>query len=192
MYKNMKRIFIIALAVAVSASAWAQDLKFAHVNFSELVQLMPESDTAREQIEVMNKETQETYQAMIEEFQNKYQQYEQKQASWTPAVKQSKEKELNDIQTRIQEFEQTAQQDLQQQQNRLMAPIYQKAQTTVSEIAKAAGYIYVFDATAVLYIDATRSTDITAEARKALGIPEDRTLESLQAELQARAQQPQP
>ena len=191
MYKNMKRIFIIALAVAVSASAWAQDLKFAHVNFSELVQLMPESDTAREQIEVMNKETPETYQAMIEEFQNKYQQYEQKQASWTPAVKQSKEKELNDIQTRIQEFEQTAQQDLQQQQNRLMAPIYQKAQTTVSEIAKAAGYIYVFDTTAVLYIDATRSTDITAEARKALGIPEDRTLESLQAELQARAQQQQ-
>ena len=185
----MKRIFIIALAVAVSASAWAQDLKFAHVNFSELVQLMPESDTAREQIEVMNKETQETYQAMIEEFQNKYQQYEQKQASWTPAVKQSKEKELNDIQTRIQEFEQTAQQDLQQQQSRLMAPIYQKAQSIVNDIAKAGGYIYVFDSTAVLYIDAAQSTDITAEARKALGIPEGRTLESLQAELQSRAQQ---
>lgn len=185
----MKKMFVIALAAVVSLSASAQTLKFAHVNFSELVQLMPESDSARVQIETMNKETQETYQAMIEEFQNKYQQYEQKQASWTPAVRQSKEKELSDIQTRIQEFEQTAQQDLQQQQNRLMAPIYQKAQSTVNEIAKAGGYIYVFDASSVLYVDNAQSTDITAEARKALGIPEDRTLESLQAELQSRAQQ---
>ena len=185
----MKKMFVIALAAVVSLSASAQTLKFAHVNFSELIQLMPESDSARVQIEAMNKETQETYQAMIEEFQNKYQQYEQKQASWTPAVKQSKEKELNDIQTRIQEFEQTAQQDLQQQQSRLMAPIYQKAQSIVNDIAKAGGYIYVFDSTAVLYIDAAQSTDITAEARKALGIPEGRTLESLQAELQSRAQQ---
>ena len=59
----------------------------------------------------------------------------------------------------------------------------------MNDIAKAGGYIYVFDSTAVLYIDAAQSTDITAEARKALGIPEGRTLESLQAELQSRAQQ---
>ena len=34
-------------------------------------------------------------------------------------------------------------------------------------------------------------TDLTPEARKVLNIPEGRTLESLQAELQAQAQQTQ-
>ena len=69
-----------------------------------------------------------------------------------------------------------------------MAPIYKKAQETVNTIAKAAGYIYVQDQGNFLYVDPTQSVDITPEARQALGIPADRTLESLQAELQAAAE----
>jgi predicted kinase len=41
--------------------------------------------------------------------------------------------------------------------------------------------------TEVIYVDATQSTDLTVEARKVLGIPEGRTLETLQQELQAQA-----
>lgn len=186
-FDTMKKIMIIAAVAFTSVSAMAQAPKFAHVNFNELIQLMPEMDAAREQIEANQREAQETYQAMIEEFQSKYQQYEQKQATWTAAVKQQKEKELGEIQNRIQEFEAAIQQDMQQLQNQLMAPIYQKAQETVNTLAKNAGYIYVFDASQVLYIDSAQSSDITAAARKALDIPEDRTIESLQAELQARA-----
>jgi len=183
----MKKIVIIAACALTSMAAMAQAPKFAHVNFNELIQLMPEMDSARVQSETASKEAQETYQAMVEEFQSKYQQYEQKQATWTQAVKQSKEKELGEIQNRIQEFEAAIQNDMQQLQNQLMAPIYKKAQDVVNNIAKAGGYIYVFDASQVLYIDSTQSVDLTPAARKALNIPDDRTMESLQAELQARA-----
>ncbi len=161
----MKRFILIAAAAIACAAASAQTPKFAHVNFNELIQLMPEMDSARVQSDAA-----------------------QKEASWTPAVRQSKQNELSEIQTRIQEFEQAIQQDLQQLQSQLMAPIYQKAQEQVNAIAKAGGYIFVFDSSQVLYIDASQSNDLTSEARKALGIPDDRTLESLQAELQARAQ----
>ena len=69
-----------------------------------------------------------------------------------------------------------------------MAPIYQKVKETVDSLAKAGGYIYVFDINSVIYYDATQSQDLNPEARKVLGIPEGRTLETLQAELQAQAQ----
>ena len=69
-----------------------------------------------------------------------------------------------------------------------MAPIYEKAQKTVNAIAKEKGLIYVFDIQSMLYYDAAQSIDITPDARKALNIPADRTLESLQAELQAKAE----
>ena len=69
-----------------------------------------------------------------------------------------------------------------------MAPIYQKAQEAVGKLAKEGGFVYVFDRQSVLFIDDTQSTDLTPAARKNLGIAEDRTLESLQAELQAQAQ----
>jgi len=102
----MKRMFLIAAAALVSFAATAQDLKFAYVDFTELIQLMPEMDSARVQTEAASVEAQETYQAMVEEFQTKYQQFEQKKATWTPAIADSKAAELQQIQQRIQEFEQ--------------------------------------------------------------------------------------
>lgn len=183
----MKKILLIAVASLVTFSAFAQP-KFAHVNLTELVQLMPEMDQARAAMTASNNEAQETYQAMVEEFNTKYQQYQQKASSWTTAIRESKEKELTEIQQRIQEFGQSIEQELQQQQQQLMAPIYQKAQETITEIAKKGGYIYVFEQAAALYIDPAQSFDITPEARKILNIAEGRTLESLQEELQAQAQ----
>ena len=187
---KMKKILLIAAAAMFSFAATAQT-KFAHVNFGELVQLMPEADSAMVQLEAANNEAQETYNSMVSEFQSKYDQFEQKQASWTPAVRESKQKELMDIQTRVQEFQQAIQQDMNQLQNTLMAPIYQKAQDTVRTLAEAKGVIYVFDSSTLLYVDSAQSIDITSEARAALGIPADKTLESVMAARQAASQQNQ-
>ena len=180
---------LAALAI-LSTAAFAQQ-KFAYVNFTELVQLMPDADQARATIDASTKEASETYQAMADEFNTKLQQYQQKGQSWTQAIRETKEKELTDIQQRIQEFQQTVQAELQQQQQQLMAPIYQKAQETIEKLAKEGGYIFVFDQTTALYVDPAQAVDLTATARKALGIPDDRTMESLQKELQAKAEQAQ-
>ena len=183
----MKRIILIAAAALVSLAASAQDFKFGYVDFTEIIQLMPEMDSARVQIDAAGAEAQETYQAMVEEFQSKYQQFEQKQASWTPAIRESKAAELQQIEGRIQEFQQAVQQDLQQLQNTLQSPIYDKAQKTVNELAKAKGLAMVFEKNSLLYIDPAQGVNLTPEARVALNIPEGRTLETLQQELQAKA-----
>lgn len=187
----MKKIALIAALSIISMTAFAQQ-KFAHVNSNELITLCPEADAARTTMAASQTEAQETYQAMVEEFNNKYSQYQQKASTWTASIRETKEKELTDIQQRIQEFQQSIEVELQQQQQTLMAPIYEKVNKTIQDLAKAGGYIYVFDIASALYIDDTQSVDLTAEARKALNIPEGRTLESLQAELQAaQAQQAQ-
>ena len=185
----MKKLFVMALAAFATLTVSAQTL--GKVNFNELVMLMPEMDTAREAINASQKEAEETYSAMVEEYQGKMSQYQQKQASWTAAIRESKERELMEIQNRIQEFQQSISQELQQQQAQLTAPIQEKAAKAVNEIAKAKGITVLFDSTQALYFDETKVTDITADARKALNIPAGRTLESRQAELQAQAQQAQ-
>ena len=68
----------------------------------------------------MQNEAQETFNSMVEEYQTKANQYQQKSATWTAAIKEAKEKELVDIQNRIQEFQQTISQELQQKQAELM------------------------------------------------------------------------
>ena len=126
--------------------------------------------------------------AMYEEYQTKVQQYEQKQATWTPAVLETKQREIMEIQSRLEQTQQSLQQELQQLQQQLQAPIVEKATNVVNELAKAQGVTAVFEKASFLYIDETQMVDLTPEARKALNIPEGRTLETLQAEMMAKAQ----
>ena len=183
----MKKIFIIAAMAIVSVAASAQSLKFGYVNYTELIQLMPEMDSVRVQLEAQEKETYETLGAMYEEYQTKAQQFQQKEATWTPAIRDSKMKELQEIEARFQESQQIFQQELQQMQQMLQAPVMEKAQNTVVELAKAQGLAFVFEESSLIYIDPAQGVNLTTEARKALNIPEGRTLETLQAELQAKA-----
>ncbi len=183
---NMKKLFVIALAALATLTASAQT--FGRVNFQELLMLAPEMDAAREAIAASQKEAEETYSAMVEEYQGKLTQYQQKQATWTAAIRESKERELMEIQNRIQEFQQSISQELQQQQNQLTAPIQEKVNKAITDIAKAKGLTAVFDLSQALYLDETKVIDLTPDARKALNIPADRTIESLQAELQAQAE----
>lgn len=184
----MKKILMIAAMALFTLSASAQ-AKFAIVDYNELVTLMPEADAARTQMNAAQKEAQDTYQSMVDEAQAKYSEYQQKQSTWTPAIKASKEKELGDIQQRIQEFQQSVQTELQQQNQQLLEPIYKKANEVVEKLAKDGGYMFVFETSQYLYVDKAQVKDLTPEARKALNIPEGRTLEDLQKELQAQAQQ---
>ena len=184
----MKKILLIAAAVLMSVAASAQDFKWAYVDFNELVMLMPEMDEARATMDENQKTNEEILVAMYEEYQTKMQQYQQKAESWTPAIRESKEKEIMEIQSRFEQTQQSLQVELQQLQQNLQAPIYDKAQTTVSDLAKAKGIALVFEKSSLLYLDPAQGIDLTPEARTALKIPADRTLEALQAELQAKAQ----
>ena len=183
----MKKIILIAVMAVMSVAASAQNLKFGYVNFNEIVMLMPEMDAARATMEENQKTNEEILMSMYQEYQTKMQDYQAKAATWTSAIRESKEKELMDIESRLQQTQQSLQQEMQQLQSSLQAPIYEKAQPTVQEIAKAQGLAFVFEESSLLYIDPAQGVNLTTEARKALNIPEGRTLEALQAELEAKA-----
>ncbi|MBE6233936.1 MAG: OmpH family outer membrane protein [Bacteroidales bacterium] len=186
----MKKLAIIVAMAFVSFAATAQTLsmQLGYVDFNELIQLMPEADAAREQTENASREAQEAYQDMMQEFQTKYQQFQQKQESWSQAVKETKMAELQQIEYRIQEFQQSIQQELQQTQQMLQAPIIEKAQKVIGELAAEKGLAAVFEKGNLVYVDPVLCYDLTPEARVKLNIPEGRTLATLQAELQAKAQ----
>ena len=93
-----------------------------------------------------------------------------------------------EIQSRFEQTQQSLQQEMQQLQNNLQAPIYEKAQNVINALAKGKGVAAVFEKGTFLYLDPAQLVDLTPDARVALGIPEDRTIESLQAELEAKAQ----
>ena len=173
----MKRIVLtLLLAVAVTVLAGAQNFKCGHINSQELIALMSETDSARLNLQVYQQDLEETMHGMEDEYNTKFTEYQRKNATWTPAVREAKEKDLQDLVQRIQQFQQTAQQDMQRQQQLLMGPIFQKANDAIQKVAKEQALVYVFDTSvgAVIYFDDAMSLDLLPLAKKELGIPAEK------------------
>ena len=60
----MKKMFLIAAMAVMSVAAGAQDLKFAFIDFNEVIMLMPEMDQARATLEENQKTNEEILMAM--------------------------------------------------------------------------------------------------------------------------------
>ena len=167
----MKKVLKLTLAVVCvmfSTSLFAQ--KIGYVNTDEIITNMKETQDAYTQLEAYAKDLQAQMETIQVEFNNKLQEYQNATETMTDAVRQLKEKELTDLNTRIQEFQQVAQQDLQKKENELLAPIYEKVKNTIDEVAKAGGYTVILPGNALIYVDAAQVKDIASDVKAKLGI----------------------
>lgn len=176
MESRMKRfITIAALIIAVMfvvQSAFAQSLKFGHINRNELIQAMPEFDSARVTLEKLNTELQNAAELLQVELNTKYEAYLKDGKNLTDLVRQTKEQELQDYQRRLTEFQTNAQNQMQEKQVALFTPVTDKADKAIREVGKSNGFIYVFDLSQpqIIYFDDTKSTDIMSLAKAKLGL----------------------
>ncbi len=165
--KNVvKSIAIVVLTV--SSITFAQAQKIAHISLDSLITLMPESKTAQEVAQKYLKDLETQVSTMETELQTKYNDYMQNQTSYSDLVRQTKEKELQDLNKRIEDFKAQAQQDYQRKYADLSKPIYDKAKKGIESVAKENGYKYVLDTSTgnVLYSEA--SDDILLLVKKKL------------------------
>jgi len=143
--KNYLRISIIVVFLLIGTTSFAQNLKFGHINSQELLSLMPERDSAQLVLENYAQQLEDQLETMQVEYNNKVQQYLANQENYTDLIKQTKEQELTDMQERIQGFQNTAQQTIQQKEAQLIQPIIDKAEKAIKEVAEEQGFTYIFD-----------------------------------------------
>lgn len=174
----MKKILKLTLAIALlmgSTSLFAQ--KFGRINTQEIIMSMPETKTMQTNMETYAQELQDNIETMQVEFNTKLQDFQKNFNTLTDIAKEMKEKDLNDLQNRIREFQERAQQEYQKKQNELLAPIIEKAKNAIDKISAAGGYLVVFDTStgSLAYFDEANLTDIAPEVKKELGITETAT-----------------
>jgi outer membrane protein len=169
----MKRFIGIATLIFLVASVGqSQTFKFGHINSDELIQALPEFDTANVKLEKFRKELVNYLELMSVELNNKSDAYNKESKNLTDLVKQTKEQELIDLNRKIQEFQQNAQEQLQNKQVELFQPIYQKVDKAIKDVGKENGFTYVFDVAkgSLLYFDETKSTNVMTLAKAKLGL----------------------
>lgn len=171
----MKKAIKLTLAVVLMLSAsslFAQ--KFGRVNTQEIIMAMPETKEMQTTMEAYIKDLQDQMEALNVEFNNKLQDFQKNFNTYSDAIRDMKQKELQGLTSRREEFEQIAQQESQKKQNELLAPIIEKAKNAIDKISLAGGYLAVFDTStgSLAYYDEAALTDIAPEVKKELGITE--------------------
>ncbi len=171
MKKLTKFFAVVILILGCSFATKAQNpVKIGYIDFNTLLAAMPGIDSVKIKIQAYQKTLTDQMDAMKAEFENKYLDYQSQSSSMSDLIKQTKEKELTDLQGRIDAFQQKASQDLQTRQQELVAPFIERAKMAIKEVAKEQKFTYILNAIEDVVIYKEESDDVMGLVKKKLGI----------------------
>jgi len=161
MVKKLLLLILLALPVSVFAQ------KFAVINTNTLMESMPEIKTINEQLDAANKKYEAEFQKLQEEFQKKYEEFQALDENTPATIKERRMQEMQELDNKIQQFRQTAVQDIQRQQQQLMAPVQEKVIKAIQAVGAEGNYTFVFENQMPLYTGGD-VTDITESVKARL------------------------
>ena len=174
----MKRtLALLTLVLFIASGINAQtNYKFGHIDSQKLLQSLPDSEQAQKALEAEGKSIQDQMEVMEVEYNNKVNDYMTNDKlpagdpkKWSEIVKADKEKEIGDLQKRVQEFQANANTQIQNKRSELFKPILEKVDKAIKEVAKENKFTYVFDIATLLYFS-EESIDITPMVKAKLAI----------------------
>ncbi|MDR3119333.1 MAG: OmpH family outer membrane protein [Mediterranea sp.] len=169
----LKKIALVIMLV-IPMSVFAQSVKFGQVHSQEIIVLMPEYTKAISDIQALEKKYQDEMARVNEEFTKKYQEFQQAVAegSLPTNIQERRQKELQDMMEKSEQFQQEAYQQLQKTQQELMAPIMKKIDDAVKAVGAEDNMVVIFDLsrTSIPYVSESLVTDVTAKVKTRVGI----------------------
>ena len=169
MKKTIQVLTLVAVLLLCSNLYSQKSVKLGHFSSTELIKKMPEGDSAQATMTKYMAELQEEAETMQKEYDRLVGEYQAKEAQLSEILKQSKQREIQSVGQRFQEFQQSAQEDIQKIQGELMLAITDKIKAAVAEVAKENKYTYILESTGILWY-AEESEDITPLLIKKLNV----------------------
>ncbi len=155
-------LFSLFIFAGIYTSKAQSNIKIGHVNVQELVQSHPGLDSLQAVLEQETKDMEEVYADMLQEQQTKMDAFDKESAGYSEAMKKAKQDELLQLSQKIQNYNQTAQQQLRQRNMQLVQPIYEKVTEAINAVSKEKGLTYVLDiSTGLVAYIAPDAIDIT-------------------------------
>ena len=167
----MKRLFFtLAVLLGTGLGASAQIHKFGHINSAELLQSLPQTRQADSTLKKYGESLEGQLSVMTNEYKTKVQAYQSAMDSLPDAIRSTKERELQDLGSRIEGFRDNAQESIQKKKEELYTPILKKAEDAIKEVAKEKGYAYIFDTSSGSFLYAQDSDNILDFVKTKLGL----------------------
>ena len=164
----MIKKILVALAILLPTVAFAQG-KFGYVDAQAVMDLMPETKTAQDKLAAASKTYEDEHDRLTGEINKKYQDFQALAEDTPQAIKERRMQEIQEMDQRLQSFLQQAQQDLQNQQAQLMAPIQDKLIAAIKAVGANEGFTMILPNGVAIYTG-TDVVDVTDAVKKQLGL----------------------
>ncbi|MCF2490133.1 OmpH family outer membrane protein [Dyadobacter sp. CY347] len=154
--------------------------KIGYTNVDYIIGKLPESKVMQNQLEVTKAQLDKALGETYKEAQEKYEAYQKNGANMTDVIRADKEKELQNLQTRIQEMQNNAQTSLQTKQQQLLEPILTKVNNAIQEVGKESGFLYILNmdagagTTPIILFAASEDNNATNLILRKLGVDPDK------------------
>ncbi len=168
--KKLLITFTVTLGLLLSINRVKAQEKVAYVNFAELVKALPEAADIKAKVDAYSNQYMDQLKAMYTEYQGKGQDFQKQQSAMTDAVRTAKQVELADLQKRMNDYQNEAQQKVAARTDELSKPILAKVRAAIAQVAKEKGYTYVLDASQTDLIVSPPGDNLGPAVKVVLGI----------------------
>jgi outer membrane protein len=159
---------VLAAFCLLPASVFGQ-VKIGYVNTQDILTSMPELGAMEKQLADLSESYKKELDLMQQEYDKKYQTFLTQQDSLTENIKLQRMRELQDIQGRMENVYQMAQQDVPKKQDELYKPIQQKMMEAIHAVGVEVGFTYILNPGAILFTG-PEAEDVTDKVKAKLGL----------------------
>lgn len=138
-------ILVLVFLLKVSSVGAQEYLKIGHVNIQELVQQLPETDSIQEVLKKEADDMEKMFEEMIAEHETNVKKFEAEKSSYSEFVRNSKETDLMEMASKIQQYQQNANQQLQKRNMELIQPVYENINKAIEKVALKNNFTYILD-----------------------------------------------
>lgn len=171
--RNFLILFLIGCA-SVVAHAQTPAQKIGYADWDYIFSQLPEYKQIETEMKTHGDQLQNQLQAKYKDYETKLKAYQAGAATMVDAIRRDKETELTQLQENIQKFQQDAQTSIQNKQDQLMGPVFNKVGKAIEDVAKEQGYSFILNPQLIgggdilLYSD--EKFDISDQVLKKMGV----------------------
>ncbi len=170
--KYWVRSFTLVFVFMMAFSVFGQEQKHAHLNLGNILAMMPEVAEAEANMKNLRDSLVQVYEGRLQGLQNEYGafQAEMAQGNVAPIDQQKKAQEFQQKQQQLVQFEQQIPTIMEIRRQQKLAPILERIDQAVKEVANENGYSMVFDTSGGAMLFAAETEDIMSLVKAKLGL----------------------
>jgi outer membrane protein len=167
---NMKKYIIALCLLMTGTTGLMAQVKLGHVDRQDLMLKLPERAAAEEKMKKFAGELDTRLKAMGTEYQAKVADVQGRFETMTQTEKDAAQREVAEMEERITKAQETAKEDLAKMEQELLAPMVERTDKAIKDVAGENNFTYIFDTSTGMVLYWEKGEDIAPLVKKKLNI----------------------